>query len=73
MFLFIILGMVVLIALVVLGVLFFMLGKEVKIIVDNEVLSTTVHTFSIDDLAYGIYFVRAKSGDEIVTVKLIKY
>jgi hypothetical protein len=53
--------------------IFDMLGKEVKVIVDNEVLSTAVHSFSIDDLAYGIYFVRAKSGDEIVTVKLIKY
>ncbi|MBC7487074.1 MAG: T9SS type A sorting domain-containing protein, partial [Cytophagaceae bacterium] len=48
------------------------LGHEVKVLIDQNLTSMT-QAFSLDGLAYGVYFVKAKSGDEVVTVKLIKH
>jgi len=48
------------------------LGHEVKVLLDQNLTSIT-QAFSLDGLAYGVYFIKAKSGDEVVTVKLIKH
>ena len=50
-----------------------LMGKEVKVLLKNEALTSDTYSFSIDDLAYGIYLVKAKSGEETKVVKLIKY
>jgi PKD-like domain/Secretion system C-terminal sorting domain len=50
-----------------------LLGTEVKVLLKNEMLLSDTYTFSIDDLAYGVYLVKAKSGDETKVVKLIKH
>ncbi|MBC7485192.1 MAG: T9SS type A sorting domain-containing protein, partial [Cytophagaceae bacterium] len=49
------------------------LGNEVRVLLDNASVISDTYTFSLEGLAYGVYFVRAKSGDDIKTIKLIKY
>ncbi|MDB5274620.1 MAG: Por secretion system C-terminal sorting protein, partial [Chitinophagaceae bacterium] len=49
------------------------LGTEVMILLDNESVVSDTYTFSLDNLAYGVYLIRAKSGEDIKTIKLMKY
>jgi hypothetical protein len=53
--------------------LFDVLGNEVRVLLDNASVLSDSYTFSLEGLSYGVYFVRAKSGDETKTIKLIKY
>ena len=50
-----------------------MLGNEVKVLLKNEMLLSDTYTFSVDDIAYGVYLVKAKSGNETKVIKLIKH
>ncbi len=53
--------------------LFDVLGNEVRVLLDNASVISDSYNFSLDGLAYGVYFVRAKSGDDMKMIKLIKY
>ncbi|MDF2455775.1 MAG: hypothetical protein K0R51_2854, partial [Cytophagaceae bacterium] len=44
-----------------------------RVLLDNASVLSDSYTFSLEGLSYGVYFVRAKSGDETKTIKLIKY
>jgi hypothetical protein len=53
--------------------LYDVLGTEVKVLLDDASVISDSYSFSLDGLAYGVYFIRAKSGEEIRTIKLMKY
>ncbi|MDB5257475.1 MAG: hypothetical protein JWM14_2170, partial [Chitinophagaceae bacterium] len=53
--------------------LYDVLGNEVRVLLDNASVISDSYTFSLEGLAYGVYIVRAKSGDDIKSIKLMKY